>query len=45
MAKVNKKVLTDEELLAQALVQENEQPYKIPSNWMWTRLVLSFANK
>lgn len=30
--------LTPEEKLAQALVPVEEQPYKIPENWCWTRL-------
>ena len=38
MAKVKKQSMTDEERLAAALVPENEQPYKIPNNWVWTRL-------
>lgn len=40
MAKAKKKesTLTLEEKLAQALVPESEQPYKVPKNWCWTRL-------
>ena len=40
MAKAKKKesTLTLEERLAQALVPESEQPYKVPKNWCWTRL-------
>lgn len=39
MAKVkNGQNLSAEELLEQALVPENEQPYKVPANWVWTRL-------
>ena len=30
--------LTPEEKLAQALVPEDEQPYKVPDNWCWTTL-------
>ena len=30
--------LTPEEKLAQALVPVEEQPYKVPENWCWTRL-------
>lgn len=30
--------LTPEEKLAQALVLEDEQPYKVPDNWCWTTL-------
>ena len=29
--------LTPEEKLQQALVPEDEQPYKVPANWCWTR--------
>lgn len=35
--KKKEKVLTPEEKLAQALVPEDEQPYKVPENWCWTR--------
>jgi type I restriction enzyme S subunit len=35
MAK-NKKTM--EELLEEALVQEEEQPYEVPENWKWVRL-------
>lgn len=35
--------LTPEEKLAQALVPMEEQPYKIPENWCWVRL-LNVAN-
>lgn len=40
MAKAKKKesTLTLEEKLAQALVLESEQPYKVPKNWCWVRL-------
>lgn len=40
MARGKKKesALTPEEKLAQALVSEEEQPYKVPENWCWTRL-------
>ncbi|URN83742.1 restriction endonuclease subunit S [Acetobacterium wieringae] len=37
MAK-KKQELTVEEKLAEALVREDEQPYKVPGNWVWTRL-------
>ena len=33
-----KETLTPEERLQAALVPENEQPYKVPRNWCWTRL-------
>ena len=35
--KAKKQVLTEDELLAQALVPEDEQPYPIPENWVWVR--------
>ena len=40
MARGKKKesTLTPEEKLAQALVPEGEQPYKVPENWCWTTL-------
>ncbi|GIQ63120.1 type I restriction endonuclease subunit S [Paenibacillus cisolokensis] len=39
MAKRKKKQeLSPEELLEQALVPEDEQPYEVPENWVWTRL-------
>lgn len=37
MAKA-KRTLTLEEKLEQALVAEEEQPYKVPDNWCWTKL-------
>ena len=39
MARGKKKesALTPEEKLAQALVPDWEQPYKVPKNWCWTR--------
>jgi type I restriction enzyme S subunit len=27
-----------EELLEEALVPEEEQPYKVPENWVWSKL-------
>lgn len=33
-----KRTLTLEEELEQALVAEEEQPYKVPDNWCWTKL-------
>lgn len=33
-----KKELTPEEMLQEALVPEEEQPYKVPENWVWVRL-------
>ena len=40
MARASKKKteLTYEEKLAQAIVPEEEQPYKVPENWCWTRI-------
>lgn len=44
MAKAAKKdpALTPEEKLAQALVPESEQPYRIPENWCWTYIHAGF---
>ena len=38
MAKNNKVEISLEEKLKQALIPVEEQPYTIPSNWVWTRL-------
>lgn len=38
MAKKKQVELTIEEKLQNALVPKEEQPYKIPNNWCWTRL-------
>lgn len=38
MAKGKKQSLSKEELLEQALLPEDEQPYDVPKNWVWTRL-------
>ena len=40
MARGKKKeaALSPEERLQAALVPENEQPYKVPGNWCWTRM-------
>ncbi len=38
MAKNNKVEISLEEKLRQALIPVDEQPYTIPSNWVWTRL-------
>lgn len=38
MARSKKHNLSAEELLEQALVPEDEQPYEVPANWFWTRL-------
>lgn len=34
----NKKGMYPEELLQEALVPEEEQPYKVPDNWLWVRM-------
>lgn len=34
-----KKALTIEERLQQALVPAEEQPYEVPENWVWVRLI------
>ncbi|NLL06582.1 MAG: hypothetical protein GX270_12540 [Clostridiaceae bacterium] len=38
MAKEKQQELSIEEKLEQALVSEDEQPYEVPSNWVWTQL-------
>ncbi|MBC2582283.1 restriction endonuclease subunit S [Clostridium sp. DJ247] len=38
MAKVKKEKLPLEELLEQAIVKEEDRPYEVPGNWVWTRL-------
>lgn len=45
MVKKKQIELTIEEKLQNALVPKEEQPYKIPSNWCWIRLLESFVNK
>ena len=46
MARTAKKetALTAEEKLAQALVPEAEQPYRVPANWCWVYLTKGFAD-
>ena len=46
MARGKKKesALTLEEKLAQALVPVEEQPYKVPENWRWVWLPVTFEN-
>lgn len=44
MTKGKKQNLSVDELLEQALVPEDEQPYEVPENWMWIRLTTSFYN-
>lgn len=45
MARIAKKerALTVEEKLAQALVPDVEQPYRLPENWCWGYLTAAFA--
>lgn len=38
-----KTALTSEEKLAQALVPQDQQPYKLPKGWVWTYLLDGFA--
>lgn len=38
MARGKKKNLSLEELLEEALVKEEDKPYEVPENWVWTRL-------
>lgn len=45
MAKKKQIELTIKEKLKNTLVPKEEQPYKIPSNWCWIRLLESFVNK
>mgnify|MGYP001498953816 CR=1 FL=1 len=45
MAKKKQIELIIEEKLKNTLVPKEEQPYKIPSNWCWIRLLESFVNK
>jgi len=40
-----KTALTIEERLQQALVPAEEQPYEVPENWVWVRLLSTFTNK
>ncbi|MCY8929642.1 restriction endonuclease subunit S [Bacillus subtilis] len=35
---MSKKKKTIEELLEEALVSEDEKPYEVPENWVWTRM-------
>ncbi|GLX65731.1 restriction endonuclease subunit S [Paenibacillus glycanilyticus] len=38
MAKGKKQNLSAEELLEQAILADDEQPYEVPTNWIWTKL-------
>lgn len=35
---MSKKKRTLDDLLGEALVQEDEQPFKVPNNWVWTEI-------
>lgn len=37
MARAKKEKLSLEELVEQAVVKEEEQPYEVPSNWVWVQ--------
>lgn len=41
---MSKKQKTIEELLKEALVPEDERPYDVPENWVWTRIGLYLEN-
>ena len=43
MAAKKKQQLTIEEKMQQALVPQEEQPYKIPDNWCWVYIINGFA--
>ena len=38
MARGKKEKLSLEELLEQALLKVEDQPYQVPSNWVWTKI-------
>jgi type I restriction enzyme S subunit len=38
MAMTKKETLSLEELLEQAIIEEDYRPYEVPGNWLWTRL-------
>ncbi len=38
MAKVKKEKMSLEEMLEQALVKEEDRPYEVPGNWVWTKI-------
>lgn len=44
-AKKKESLLTIEDKLKAALVPEDEQPYPIPKNWMWTRFGVCFRDR
>lgn len=39
---VSKKKKNIEELLEEAVVPDEEQPYEVPENWVWTKLECVF---
>jgi type I restriction enzyme S subunit len=45
MGKAKTQTLTQNEFLSQALVPKEEQPYEVPDNWVWVRLVYVFTNE
>ncbi len=38
MAKAKKETLSLEQLLEQAIVKEEDRPYEVPRNWVWTKI-------
>lgn len=38
MAKAKKEKLSLDKLIEQSVVKDDEQPYEVPENWVWTRL-------
>ncbi|MGW9128658.1 restriction endonuclease subunit S [Paenibacillus chitinolyticus] len=46
MAKGKKRKFSIDELLEQALIPADEQPYELPENWIWTKMEnISFVTK
>lgn len=43
MAKAKKETASLEEMLEQAVVKEDERPYEVLGNWVWTRLSSGFT--
>lgn len=44
MAKNKKVEISLEEKLEKALIPVEEQPYKIPDNWVWTKYDVLFSD-
>ncbi|OAA85396.1 restriction endonuclease subunit S [Clostridium coskatii] len=44
MAKAKNKKLSLEELLEEAIVKEEDRPYEVPENWVWTSITNLFEN-